>query len=100
MGHHPWHISDVLTELMVRCGYTRRQWAAALEKAWCEAAGSRVASATRIGCIRRGVLEILVGSSPLLQELAFQKLDLLQRLHQLLPDQPIHDLHFRLGRIR
>jgi len=99
MVHHPRHISDVLTEFMVRYGYTRQRWAGILEEAWREAAGPGFTSATQVGRLRRGVLEILVASSPLLQELTFQKADLLQRLRQLLPDQPIHDLRFRLARI-
>ncbi|MCS7305565.1 MAG: DUF721 domain-containing protein [Thermoguttaceae bacterium] len=99
MVQNPRHVSDILTELMVRGGYFRRQWAMVLEEAWCRAVGPDLASVTRIGRLRRGVLEILVGSSPVLQELTFGKAELLSRLRQLLPDEPIHDLRFRLGRI-
>jgi len=99
MANNPRHISDVLTEFMVRYGYTRQRWAGALEEAWTEAAGPGLSSATRVGRLHRGVLEILVASSPLLQELTFQKTELLHRLRHLLPDQPIQDLRFRLGRI-
>jgi len=99
MVNNPRHISDVLTEFMVRYGYTRQQWAGALEEAWRKVAGPAFTSNTRIGRLRGGVLEILVGSSPVLQELTFQKTELLHRLRQFLPDQPIHDLRFRLGRI-
>jgi len=96
-ARNPWHISDVLVELMARYDYTRQQWTATLEKAWKEAVGPTFASATRIGRLRRGVLEVVVKHSALVQELAFQKEDLLQTLQHLLPDQPIHDLRFRLG---
>lgn len=100
MGFSARHISEVLTELMVRYGYSRFQWRRSLEAAWAEAAGPQVAEAVRIGRLRRGVLEIIVPSSTLLQELSFQKSELLQRLASLLPDQPIRDLRFRVGHIK
>lgn len=99
MVHNPRHISEVLTELMVRQGYSRQQWSAALEEAWKQAVGPAFASMTQVGRICRGVLEVVVGHSTLVQELNFQKEDLLQTLSCLLPDQPIRDLRFRLGRI-
>jgi hypothetical protein len=52
---------------------------------------------TRLGSLRRGVLEILVANSVLLQELAgFQKQRLLQELRERLDSPQINDLRFRL----
>jgi hypothetical protein len=47
--------------------------------------------------VRRGVLEVLVGNSTLAQELGFQKKSLVKRLAELLPEEKIRDLKFRVG---
>jgi hypothetical protein len=53
---------------------------------------------TRVGGLRRGVLEVLVDNAVLFQELAhFQKRRLLEQLRSRLPDTPLSDLRFRLG---
>ena len=49
------------------------------------------------GGLRRGTLEVVVTNSTLMQELGFQKADLLETLTRLLPDQGIKDLRFRVG---
>jgi predicted nucleic acid-binding Zn ribbon protein len=95
----PQPIADVLAQLLARRGYARQSAAASCEAAWQEAVGQALARVTRPGNIRRGVLEVLVANSTLLQELAFQKTQLLDRLHQLLPDGSIRDLRFRVGPI-
>ena len=45
-----------------------------------EAAGPLVAKYTRPGQVRRGTLEVVVANSTLMQELGFQKRDLLDAL--------------------
>ena len=53
---------------------------------------------TRVAGLRRGVLEVEVANSALLQELAqFHKRRLLEALRQMLPGTPLHDLRFRAG---
>jgi predicted nucleic acid-binding Zn ribbon protein len=93
----PRHIADVLSQLTARHGYGRVQAAGAFVEAWRQAAGERLAERTRATTVRRGVLEVLVGNSTLAQELGFQKQDLLARLGELLPDENIRDLRFRVG---
>jgi len=95
----PQRIADVLSELMARRGYARVRAAEAYEAAWREAAGVLLAQYTRVGTLRRGALEIRVANSTLLQELTFQRADLVKRLRELLPDEGIRDLRFRLGAI-
>jgi predicted nucleic acid-binding Zn ribbon protein len=95
----PQPIADVLAQLMARRGYARQAAAASSEAAWREAVGQALARVTRPGNIRRGVLEVFVANSTLLQELAFQKTQLLDRLRQLQPDDSIRDLRFRVGPI-
>jgi predicted nucleic acid-binding Zn ribbon protein len=96
----PQPIADVLAQLLARRGYARQTAAANCEAAWREAVGESLAKVTRPGNIRRGVLEVLVANSTLLQELAFQKTQLLDRLGQsAAADESIRDLRFRVGRI-
>jgi predicted nucleic acid-binding Zn ribbon protein len=93
----PQKIGNVLAELMARRGYGRVRSTEAYEQAWREAAGSLLAQYSRVGTLRRGCLEVTVTNSTLLQEVTFQKADLLERLKDLLPDEGIRDLRFRMG---
>lgn len=97
MSHEPRHIGDVLAQLMARRGYARVQAAGAFAEAWRTAAGEKWATRTRALAVKRGVLEVLVGSSTLAQELGFQKKALVRELAQLVPDEKIRDLKFKVG---
>jgi predicted nucleic acid-binding Zn ribbon protein len=96
----PERIGDILAQLMARRGFANVQSAAALEAAWRQAAGEMMARFTRIGQVRGGKLEVTVANSTLVQELTFQKRALLASLGELMPDQPIKDLRFRVGAIK
>jgi predicted nucleic acid-binding Zn ribbon protein len=99
MARGPKTIGNVLSELMARRGYGRIQSAEAIEAAWSEAAGSLVAKYTQPGPVRRGTLEVVVANSTLVQELGFQKQDILDGLARLLPDEGIKNLRFKVGNI-
>jgi len=99
MARGPQTIGNVLSELMARRGYGRIQSAEACDAAWREAAGPLVAKYTRPGQVRRGTLEVVVANSTLVQELGFQKHGLLERLAELLPDEGITNIRFRVGSI-
>jgi predicted nucleic acid-binding Zn ribbon protein len=99
MKRGPQAIGNVLSELMSRRGYARVQSAAAYDSAWREAAGTLAAQYSRVGQLRRGTLEVVVANSTLMQELGFQKEALLMRLAELLPDEGIKSLRFRVGNI-
>jgi predicted nucleic acid-binding Zn ribbon protein len=99
MQRGPKAIGDVLSELMSRRGFARVQSAAAFESAWREAAGPLTAKYTRPGLVRRGTLEVVVAHSALVQELGFQKTALLRTLSNLLPDEGIQNLRFRVGNV-
>jgi predicted nucleic acid-binding Zn ribbon protein len=72
-----------------------------LEEAWTEAAGPATAEHTQVGSYRRGVLEVIVDSAVLLQELAhFQKKLLLEQLRRKLPNTSFTDLRFRAGVVK
>jgi predicted nucleic acid-binding Zn ribbon protein len=99
MARGPQTIGNVLSELMARRGYGRIQSAAASDAAWREAAGPLAAKYTRPGQIRRGTLEVVVANSTLMQELGFQKSELLKKLAESLPDEGIKNIRFRVGNI-
>jgi hypothetical protein len=88
----------VLSRLFTARGWGRKQGRLQLEQAWEETAGPEHAAQTRVGSLKRGVLEILVGNAVLLQELAhFHKRRLLEQLRRRLPSVAINDLRFRAG---
>lgn len=97
MKRGPQHVSNVLAQLMARRGFARQQGGAACQEAWGRAAGALAAEHTRAGSVRRGALEVVVANSTLLQELTFQKVQLVKALAELLPDEGIKDLRFRVG---
>ena len=75
------------------------EWREQACQAWLRTAGPKLAGMSCPGNIRRGVLEVTVASSSVLQELTFQKTTLLQRIQQQLPDAKIRDLRFRVGMV-
>ena len=93
-------MADVLSELLMRKGYARVHATASYAEAWAEAAGETTARYTRVGALRRGVLEVTVANSTLVQELTFQKRPIVDALNRLLPDERIADLRFRVGPIK
>lgn len=95
----PKPIADVLAQLIARRGYAREQSAAAYGEAWRRAVGEPLSKFTQAGLLKRGALEVTVANSVLVQELGYQKAALLAKLCQLLPDQNIRDLRFRVGSI-
>ncbi len=90
-------MGDVLANLLARRGYARVESTSAEAKAWGEVAGERFAPHSRPGNVRRGVLEVLVRSSAVMQELMFEKKRLLRDLAKQLPERKIRDLRFRVG---
>lgn len=95
----PRPMADVLSELMSRRGYARVRATLACDEAWQQAAGELLARYTRVGQVKRGVLEVIAANSAVAQELSFQKKAILKNLTGLLPDQPITDLRCRVGPI-
>jgi len=96
----PERIGDILAQLMARRGFAQVQTAAAWEMAWRQAAGEMIAKFTRVGQLKGGRLELIVANSTLVQELSFQKPNLLAAMMRALPDHPIKDLRFRIGPVQ
>jgi hypothetical protein len=91
-------LREVLSRLFAARGWGRRQERLHLEAAWAEAVGPEHAGRTRVGALRRGILEVEVNNAILLQELAhFHKRKILERLRKCLPRTHVTDLRFRAG---
>ena len=91
--------ADILAKLMARKGYAQTESAGELESVWNSIVGPKWQSKTKIGNISRGVLEVYVASSMVNQQLVFQKRKLLAQLQQLLPQNNLTDLRFRIGNV-
>jgi predicted nucleic acid-binding Zn ribbon protein len=101
MDKGPESLGEILSRLFTARGWGRRQERLRLEQAWAGAAGPEQARHTQVSNLRRGVLEIVVGNSVLLQELAhFHKRRLLEELRRRLPGTIITDLRFRNGVVK
>src|SRR6478752_9296062 len=92
-------IGSVMGQLFAKKGYGQVQAAKSCESAWQEAVGSRFGKDTRCGPIRRGILEVTVSNSLVLQELTFIKSQLVKQIASLAPEQKITSLKFKVGQI-
>jgi hypothetical protein len=92
-------MADVLSELLARKGYARVQASVGYDEAWRTAVGEKLAAQSRVGSLKRGMLEAVVANNVVLQEMTFQKRDILRRLTAALPDERISDLRLRVGTI-
>jgi len=94
----PRPLSEILGDLFTVRGYGRLLARQELEDAWNRAVGEPCCRQTRLGEVRRGVLNVTVAHSTLLEELAaFRKLALLEAMRIGAPGTPIRDIRFRVG---
>jgi len=94
----PENLGDILGKLFAARGWGRKNDRLKLESAWAEAAGPQLLKETRVMNVRRGVMEIEVRNSVLIQELAqYHKRGLLGKLRKLLPSLTLTDLKFKAG---
>src|SRR6516165_139461 len=94
----PRTLSEILGELFAVRGYGRLHARHELEAAWNTAVGEPYCRQTRLGEVRRGVLNVTVAHSTLLEELAaFRKPALVAALRPGAPATTIHDIQFRVG---
>jgi hypothetical protein len=94
----PKPLSEILGELFTARGYGRIRARAELESAWADAVGEAARGQTELGEVRRGILNVTVAHSALLEELsAFGKTRILAALRTGAPGTTIHDIRFRVG---
>jgi predicted nucleic acid-binding Zn ribbon protein len=96
----PKTIGDVLAQLITARGYGRVQANEDFTAAWQAAVGESIARYSRPGRLRRGVLEITVSNSMMVQELTFQKQEVIAKLRAEFPDAKLRDIKFRLGAVK
>ena len=84
---------------MARKGYAQTQTANELEVTWNEIVGPKWKNEPKVGTIRQGVLEIMVSSSAVNQQLGFKKKQLLAELQTRLPKNNLKNLRFKLGNV-
>lgn len=97
-ARRPKKAGDVLAQLITKRGYGRIEANQQLAEAWAVAAG-QLAKWSRPGKIRRGVVEVTVANSTLMQEFSFQKQDIVAELGRIYPEAKIRDLRLRVGPI-
>ena len=85
---------------MARRGYAQLEAAGERDEAWRVVVGEKMAPHSRLGNIRRGVVEVTVCNSAVLQELTFRKKELIKNIATALPDQKICDMRFRVGSLK
>lgn len=94
--------AQVLSKLIARRGFTQTKWNEQLHSTWLSvigqtSIGKTLSGKTRATIVKRGVLEVLVESSAAMQQLAFTKNQLLQKIQIQLPEAKIKALRFKVG---
>lgn len=92
-------MGDVVGQLLVKRGYANTQQASSLDALWNAAVGERFTPQTKAGQVKRGVLEVIVSNSAVMQELTFSKAKLIQALSKTAADHQIKDIRFRVGKL-
>ena len=99
--NRPQRVGNVIAQLVQRRGYAKVRAAGQREDAWQQALENQNLAAwdksTRVGPLKRGVLEIQVASSLLMQELTFVKEPLLEGIRSALPEENIKQIRFRVA---
>lgn len=92
----PRSIGGLVSRLLARTGYDQEHSTGALAEAWEKAAPPAFQGRSQAGLVRRGVLEVHVSHSALVQELGFHKREILARLAESVPGEGITDIRCRV----
>jgi hypothetical protein len=96
----PQRMGNVVAQLVARRGYLQQKSTNELSVAWeKEAAKVGADGKTRIGRISRGVLEVFVLNSALLQMLTFHKVSLTKAMKAAAGGSAIKEVRFKVGPI-
>ena len=94
----PQKVGDVITDLLARRGYAQLAANQECNEAW-QAVVGKLKEMSRATEAKRGVLQVVVSNSVMMQELTFRKQELIPALAARLPNHQIKDLRFRVGSI-
>ena len=89
--------ADLLGQLMARTGFSQQESRQELSSVWVTLVGETLSKKTRVGQLKRNVLEVFVSSSAVNQQLSFKKAQLVKQLQQQLPKEKIKDIRFKIG---
>lgn len=92
----PRSIGSVMSRLLARTGYDLEQGSDSLALAWQQVAPASLRGSSQAGLVRRGVLEVFVSHSALVQEMGFHKREVLARLGEIVPGEGITDIRCRV----
>lgn len=81
---------------MSRRGYAQVAVNDELQAVIVSAVGSEVANSLQVGNLKRGVLQVYASDSVTLQELNFQKRQILKKIQKEMPQSGVTDLRFRI----
>ena len=94
----PKRLGEVVGRLVARKGYVDDLGEEQRLSAWRDAAGT-LAAHSRPGRMNRGALEVLVRNSVVLQEITFQKANILGRLRERPEWRTLVEIRFKVGTI-
>ena len=92
--------ADLLGQLMARKGFSQQESKNDLSDVWGSLVGESLSGKTRVGLLKRNVLEVYVSSSAVNQQLTFKKAQRLKQLKQQLPKENIKDIRFQICSFR
>lgn len=75
-------IGSVIRRLLASTGYAETQGAAQLLEQWQQAVGPELAKLSRPGNVARGILQVHVANSSVMQEVHFRKKQILAKLQK------------------
>ncbi len=94
----PRKIADVLTDLFAQRGYAQVKAADDCQEAWAHIVGD-LKSVSHAGEVKRGVLQVMVSNSVIMQELTFRQEEVVTKLQRMLPQHRITSVRFRVGSV-
>ncbi len=89
-------IGSLVSQLMSRRGYAQATANDELHQSITAAIGQPLGSSIRVGTLNRGVLRLYASDSVTLQELVFQKRQILRGIQSSMPQTQITDLKFKI----
>lgn len=92
----PQKIGDVVSDLLARRGYAQVAAQEECNRAWSTVVG-KLGKFSKATEVKRGVLQVIVTNSVVMQELTFRKPELITTISSELPNHQIKDLRFRVG---
>ncbi len=95
----PKQARDVINNVIARRGIAVEKSNHQLQNVWDSVVGMDIANQTKLGNLRRNILEIIVTNSSLMQILGFNKHQYIEKLNQEMRTGEIKDIRFRIGRM-